>query len=193
MEKDKILLINACVRDISRTKLITDHIIESLDGDLEEVILENINFPIVNQEFLDKRYKDVDDENYENEIYNLAKQFANADILIFAAPYWDLSFPSMLKSYIEQICVLGITFYYDDKDMPQSLCKAKKMIYVTTAGGPIVNHNLGYGYIKEVCNTFFHVKEFEYIKAECLDLIGNNSEEIINKCIKDYDKAHKIN
>ena len=193
MEKNKILLINACVRDISRTKLITDHIINKLEGEVEEVILENIDFPIVNQAFLDKRYKDVDDCNYEDEVYDLAKQFANADTLIFAAPYWDLSFPSMLKSYIEQICVLGITFFYDDNDLPRSLCKAKKMIYVTTSGGPIINHDLGYGYIKTVCEAFFHVEEFEYVEAQCLDLKGNDAMEIVNKCINDYDEAHKQN
>ena len=41
-------------------------------------------------------------------MFDLAKQFAEADEVIIAAPFWDLSFPAALKQYFEQINVLGI-------------------------------------------------------------------------------------
>ena len=35
-------------------------------------------------------------------------------VIVIAAPYWDLSFPAVLKTYLEQINVLGVTFDYSD-------------------------------------------------------------------------------
>ena len=56
------------------------------------------------------------------------KQFAAADVIVIAAPYWDLMFPAVLKTYLENITVTGITFCYSDQGRPQSMCKAKAEI-----------------------------------------------------------------
>ena len=60
-----------------------------------------------------------------------------ADIIVIAAPYWDLSFPAQLKDYIERVNAVGVTFDYDQEGIPYGLCRAKKLVYITTAGGNI--------------------------------------------------------
>ena len=46
---DKILYINACVRDGSRTKRIADYLLSKLDGEVEQVNLIDIDFPKTDQ------------------------------------------------------------------------------------------------------------------------------------------------
>ena len=97
-----------------------------------------------------------------------------------AAPYWDLSFPASLKTYIEHINVVGVTFAYAN-DEPYGMCRAKQLIYVTTAGGPIYSDELGYGYIRELCEKFYGIKDTRYIKVENLDLYGADVEGLMNE------------
>ncbi len=116
-------------------------------------------------------------------MFDYAKQFANADTIIIAAPYWDLSCPAMLKIYIENIYVTGIVSAYDENGMPVGLCKAKELTYVTTAGGPY-DPTYSYGYIESLAKNFFGIPETHLVKAEMLDIIGNNAEEILKQEIE---------
>jgi putative NADPH-quinone reductase len=127
-------------------------------------------------------------KEYNHPIFDYAKQFANADTILISAPYWDLSFPSLLKTYIENINVNGITFSYSEKGYPVSLCNAKKLIYITTAGGPIISDELGFGYIKSLAENFYGIKDISYIKAEGLDIFGANIQEILNCAKKEIDE-----
>ena len=60
--------------------------------------------------------------DYRDPLFRYAKQFAQAADIVVAAPYWDLSFPSILKVYLEQICVTGLTFQYTPEGIPEILC-----------------------------------------------------------------------
>lgn len=106
--------------------------------------------------------------------------FANADTVVIAAPYYDLSFPAMLKQYFEQINVLGLTFTYSETGTPKGLCKAKDLYYVTTAGGPIISDEFGFGYVKALAKCFYGIENVYQIKAEGLDIIGADVEAILN-------------
>ena len=64
--------------------------------------------------------------------------------------------------------------------MPQGLCRANKLTYVTTAGGPIFSENFGYGYVRALATTFFGIKETRMIKAENLDIRGADVERLLN-------------
>lgn len=179
-----ILLINACVRAESRTKRLADRLISGLDDpDVKEIRLWEMDLPHVDEAFINKRNSLYARNDYTDPIFDPAKEFAAADTIVVAAPYWDLSFPAILKQYIEQICVLGITFFYNDQDQPQGLCKARKLYYVTTAGGPIISDDYGYGYVREVARTFFGITESAYVKAEMLDIIGYDAEAILQDVI----------
>ena len=64
-----------------------------------------------------------------------------------------------------------------------SLCKATELYYVTTAGGPY-DPTYSYGYIESLAKDFFGIPATHLVKAEMLDIIGNNAEEILKQEIE---------
>lgn len=40
----------------------------------------------------------------------MAKTIAGADRLVVAAPFWDMSFPAVLKAFFENMSLYGVTF-----------------------------------------------------------------------------------
>ncbi len=175
-----ILFVNACVRRQSRTLRLAKKLLDTLDGEIKEVKLEKIDFPIVNEDFINRREAFVNAGRYDDPLFALGKDFADADSIVIAAPYYDLSFPAMLKQYFEQINVLGLTFIYSESGMPKGLCKAKRLYYVTTAGGPVISDDLGFGYVKMLANTFYGIEDVFYYKAEGLDIAGADVEAILD-------------
>lgn len=174
-----ILFINACVRKESRTIRLAKNLLDTLEGEIKEVQLEKVKFPIVDEEFINHREDLKNASKYDDPIFDFARDFANADLIVVAAPYYDLSFPAMLKQYFEQINVLGLTFTYSESGAPVGLCKAKSLYYVTTAGGPIVSDDYGFGYVKALANAFYGINDVKQIKAEGLDIIGVDVEAIL--------------
>ena len=178
-----VLYVNACVRSDSRTNRIAERLLEKIGVDVKEVKLSEVSFPDTSEEFLSKRDGYIAAKNYDDPYFDLAKQFAEADTVVIAAPYWDLSFPAVLKQYIEHINVLGITFEYSPQGAPIGLCKAQKLYYVMTAGGAYVPEEFGFGYIKAIAQNFYGIQDVELIKATGLDIRGNDAEEIVQNCI----------
>ena len=174
-----ILLINACVRKESRTKRLADALIEKLDREIEEVKLWEADFPEVDEAFLEKRDALITGKEWSDPMFDLAKQFAAAETIVVATPYWDLSFPAALKQYFEQINVTGITFRYTPDGVPEPLCKAKRLFYVTTAGGTFVPEEFGFGYVKMLARSFYGIEDVKIIKAVGLDTDGADSEGIM--------------
>ena len=134
------------------------------------------------KETLEKRTRFIENGDYTFPIFKYAKQFAEAEIIIISAPYWDLSFPAELKIYIENIYVTGITSKYGTDGVPIGLCKAEKLYYVTTAGGPYLP-DYSYNYIKDIAKCF-GIPETELIKAEMLDVDGAFVEGLIRETIE---------
>lgn len=165
-----ILFLNSCVRADSRTRALAEKAIKDLEGDVREVKLFEENFPDTTEDFLKWRDEKIAAGDFSDPYFDLAKDFASADTIVMAAPYWDLSFPASIKQYIEHINVVGITFRYTPEGVPQGLCKAKKLIYVMTAGGNFVPEEFGFGYIKTLAQSFYGIKEVELVKEVGLDL-----------------------
>ena len=165
-----VLLVNACVREDSRTRKLAEEVLNDLGGLYTEVKPQTEVSCIRNEEFITARTRDTAQSTLDREKYFPAYQFAEADVIVVAAPYWDLSFPAILKAYFEKINVLGITFKYSPEGIPIGLCKAKKLIYVTTAGGPIISDELGFGYVKALAENFYGIKDVSQVKKEFLDI-----------------------
>ena len=175
---EKILFINACVRPSSRTLDLAKHVLSKLSGRAEEVKLYNEQLLPLGLEEMDLRDKSSKSKDFSHGLFNYAKQFANAETIVIAAPYWDLSFPAVLKSYFENITVNGLTFAYGEKGIPYGLCKAKKLIYVTTSGGPII-YNFGFDYVSVLAKNFYGINDVQLVKAEGLDIYGADVLSII--------------
>ncbi|WP_242835535.1 NAD(P)H-dependent oxidoreductase [Butyrivibrio sp. AC2005] len=178
-----ILFIDACVRENSRTKRLAEALLKKLNEEVVRVALEDISFGVTNETYLKKRDHLISKGAFDDDMFALARQFAEADTIVIAAPYWDLSFPAMLKQYIEVINVLGVTFEYTPEGFPRGLCKANKLYYVMTAGGNYVPTDYGFGYIKTLAQNFYGIKNVELIKTTGLDIIGADEEALLNEVI----------
>ncbi|MBQ6907825.1 MAG: NAD(P)H-dependent oxidoreductase [Clostridia bacterium] len=181
-----ILLINACVRKASRTKRLADRFLSEKRQSITELNLSDIEYPKVDEEFLIKRDSLIAEGDFDNPMFALARQFADADEIVIAAPFWDLSFPASLKQYFEQINVLGITFRYTPEGIPQGLCKAKKLTYITTAGGDFFPEEFGFGYVKALAENFYGIRDVRLIKATGLDIDGADTKKILDSVFKEY-------
>ena len=181
------IYINCCVREESRTDRLARAVLQKLGGNFTEIKLYEENLKPLDRETLIKRTSLIEQGDYSDQMFDYAKQFASADEIVIAAPYWDLSFPATLKTYIENIYVTGIVSTYDESGMPVGLCKAKELYYITTAGGPY-DPTYSYGYIESLAKKIFGIPETHLVKAEMLDIIGNDAEEILNQKISTWDK-----
>ena len=183
-----ILFIDACVRSQSRTIRLARRLLSRLDGDVVELRLHEIDFPVADEAFLDKRDRLIAASDYDDPLFGLARQFAAADQIVIAAPYWDLSFPAALKQYFEQINALGVTFVYTPEGFPKGLCRARKLYYVTTAGGEYVPEEFGFGYVKGLAQGYYGIPEVKQIKAVGLDIDGADAEGILRDAMEEVKK-----
>lgn len=174
------LYINCCVREESRTDRLARAVLQRCGGEIAELNLYEENLKPLDRETLDKRAALIEQGDYSDKLFDYAKQFASADTIVIAAPYWDLSFPAPLKTYFENIYVTGIVSEYDEHGMPRGLCKAQELYYVTTAGGPY-DPTYSYGYVENLAKNFFGIPTTHLIKAEMLDIVGNDAEEILKR------------
>lgn len=183
----KLLWINCCLRDksISRTYKLSmeylDRIKQEKDLEIDEINLGDARLLPYKGEDIEKRDRLLNSQSYLDPMFDFADRFRRADYILISAPYWDLSFPSVLKVFFEHISVCGITFCYDQNGMPKGLCKGKKLTYITTCGGYIGSFNLGYDYIKGMCRLFGIDKTIEYT-LEGLDIEGSNVKVCLDNC-----------
>ena len=178
MEKP-VLFINACVRSESRTRRLADRLLAKLNRPYEELRLDKIGFPFTDEEFLKMRDRLISGREFNNVLFDQARKFAEAETIVIAAPYWDLSFPAALKQYFEQINVVGITFKYTEEGIPMGLCKAQKLFYVTTAGGGFAPQEYGFGYVKALAQNFYGIQDVRSVVATGLDINGADVEAIL--------------
>lgn len=177
---DKILYVNTCVRKESRTNRLAHSLLERLRGEVTEIGADLNGLKPLNEGSLKRREELTAAGSFSAGELSAAREFAAADIIVIAAPYWDLTFPSLLKIYLENVTVCGVTFYYTDEGIPKGLCRAKKLYYVTTSGGSII-HNFGYEYVRTLASEFYGIKDTRFISAEGLDIIGADAEGILLK------------
>jgi len=187
MKETKVLFVNACVREESRTLTLAKRVLSHLDGQVTEFNLEQARLLNLTRETLAKRDALLAAGDRRDPMLAPALAFAAADEIVLAAPYWDLSFPASVKTWIEHINCVGLSFAYGPDDMPYGLCKAKRLFYVMTAGGPILPPNEGFAYLETLCKTFYGIPECKLFSAECLDIRGADAAAILQKANKEID------
>ena len=182
----KLLFIDACVnRGISRTEQLAQTLLKEMNQngeyEIETLNLEDEDLKLFTGRESALRESLTRAGNFEGPLFIYAKQFAAADRIVVAAPYWDFSFPARMKCYLEQICVTGLTFTFSSKGIPGGLCHADSLHYVTTSGGSIGELNLGYEYLEKLCKVYYGINETVCYTAEGLDIEGNSVEEIMKE------------
>lgn len=192
---EKLLFIDACVRDErSRTKVLCDVYLEEFlkknpKTEVETVVLRNGSVQTHTMEKLDIRDGLIRQKDFSHPMFDLAKQFKEADYVVIGSPYWDLSFSAILKVYIENIMMADLTFEATDTGFI-GLCKGKKLTYITTAGGVIEDKNFGYDYMCGVADML-GIAETECIMAEGLDIAGNDADAIVAGAIEEIRRKFK--
>ena len=136
----KLVVINACVRGgDSRTLKIALPIIEALSKryEITRYDLPEMNIVPLNPVLFEERGK--------GEIPVWAREAAlaitHADRILIAAPFWDMSFPAVLKCFFEQLSLFDVTFTDNGKTCV-GLCQAPKVLYITTRGMDIATATL---------------------------------------------------
>ena len=74
--------------------------------------------------------------------------------------------------------------------IPEGLGNVKKVIYVTTAGGPIGDSNFGFDYVDAVCRGLYSVNDVVCHKAEMLDVVGMDVDGILAETKAEIDRIY---
>ena len=182
-------------REGSRTKELAEHFLKELEKTGEYAITglvlmdEGLNF--MAEGFFRQRDELLAGKNFAHPRFCHAHQFAEADKIVIAAPFWDLSFPALLKVYIENLCVEGITFKTGERGL-EGLCKADHMVYLTTRGGCYAGTPLEMGsrYMAAMAE-FFGIGRYDCIAAEGLDIGLVPVEELLGAAKKEAEEVVK--
>lgn len=186
---ENTLFVNACVREGSRTLLLAKRVLSKLGGRAERLDLASAGLLPLDAASLERRDGLLKARRYDSEEFSLAKQFSEAENIVIAAPYWDLSFPSLLKVYFERVLAAGVTFAYSEKGVPFGMCRAKRLVYVTTSGGYIPEDNFGFGYVKALAGGFLSIPDVRFFSAEGLDIAGTDVEKTLEEAMDRIDNS----
>ena len=178
-----ILYINSCVRSDSRTDRLARAVLDKM-GSYTELYLPDEDIMPLTEAALEKRTALLAAGSFDDPMFDYAHQFAEADKIVISAPFWDGSFPSKLKVYIENIYAVGIVSRYSPDGTPIGLCRADELVYVTTAGGKYIP-DFSYGYIKALAEGCLGIKNTRLVMSEMLDIEGFDTEKILADRMKD--------
>lgn len=177
------LFIDCCIRgEKSATRRFAEAwIAKNIKGEAETLRLAEENILPLNAERLKLRDELLAQGKIYHEMFSYAWQFKKADEIVIAAPFWDLSFPALLKIYFENISVCGITFGYEGAQSV-GYSRANKVHYFSTCGGFAGKNNEGARYVKAICEMF-GVKEFDAHIIDGMDIDYTKREEILTEAI----------
>ena len=117
-------------------------------------------------------------EAWDAPVFDLARQFRGADRIAVAAPFWDLSFPAALRTYIEYISANGLTYHYE-ADGCHGDCKAERLVYLTSGGDFEREDSIGVVYWRQLC-AMFGIGQFDYVFAGGLDIDPAKTPELLD-------------
>ena len=193
----KLLFVDSCIKAAeSRTRKIAYAMLEELHKsnlfEVETVVVDEI--PLVPLGLKEYKYRRqlLDAKKMDDPLFNYAKQFAMADLIVIAAPFWDMSFPSKLKIYFENIAVAGFTFINTADGNSVGVCIAERMVYITTRGMDIPDGHVmeqASPYLKAL-TAFFGINDFVKVSAYGLDI--STEVETDNRIEKSKQQAVKL-
>lgn len=115
---------------------------------------------------------------FDAPVFDLARQFRAADQIVVAAPFWDLSFPAALRTYIEYVSANGLTYHYE-ADGCHGDCRADRLAYLTSGGDFEREDSLGVLYWRQLC-AMFGIGRFDYVFAGGLDIDPAKTPELLD-------------
>lgn len=181
----KLLFIDGCISQRgpgSRTRALAEAFLsafrESHPGaEVETVTLEALDLKPFRPAALNQRDELASVGAFGAPVFDLARQFQAADKIVAAAPFWDLSFPAVMRTYIEYISANGLCYHYE-ADGCHGDCRADRLAYLTTSGDFERPESLGVLYWKQL-SKMFGVPRFDYVFAGGLDVDPAKAPELL--------------
>ncbi len=171
-----VLYIDCCVREgQSRTARLAESFLTALPEDcaVTRLHLMGEGLQPLYGPFFEARERLLAAGALDHPRFRYARQLAEADIAVMAAPFWDLSFPALLKIYIENVSVEGITFRSTPEGLT-GLCRGTDLVFLTTRGGfyddggPLEQ---AFSYLRGI-QQFFGFGRFHAVSANGQDVQG---------------------
>ena len=135
-------------------------------------------------DFFEQRQRLLETGDFSHPRFRYAKQFANADLVVIAAPFWDLAFPALLKLYIEQVSLDGITFGANESGLV-GLCRGTDLVFLTARGGFYTDDpmEMGSRYL-DALHTFFGFDRYHCVAADGMDVAGFDGKASLEEACK---------
>lgn len=170
-----VLFVDSCISqrgDQSRTRKLAEAYLAAWRAshpaeEIETVDVAELDLRPMQVEELNRRDALIAKGELDHPVFALARQFCRADHIVVAAPYWDLSFPTALRAYVEHISCLQVTYHYD-LDGCHGDCRASSLVYLTTGGDFEREDSVGVLHWRQLCRMF-GIDRFEYVFAGGMD------------------------
>lgn len=181
-----LLFVDACLRDGSRTERLAEMWLgrRAYEGQVRTVHLADLDvdpLEAAGPNTISAYGEAVAAGDYDHPMFDYAKAFAQADEVLIAAPFWNYGLPALLNCYLELVCTQGLTFDVDETGAYVSLCRARRLTFVSTAGGaapdPADDH--AFGKVRTLATRFWHIPRIEHVAAWGLDGPGADVEALL--------------
>ena len=182
----KLLFVDCCISqrgENSRTKKLADTFLAAFrekhpEAEIETVLPETLlALRPFDAEMLNERDALASVGAWDAPVFALARQFRGADRIVVAAPFWDLSFPAALRTYIEYISANGLTYHYDENGCHGD-CRAKWLVYLTSGGDVEREDSVGVVHWRQLA-AMFGIPRFDYVFAGGLDAAPEQAAELL--------------
>ena len=201
MKKLLYIVANSKPEAISSSKIVGRALVNSImdkhkDISLEELDLYNELIPRPKFSYFSSRSTLVSadaltkltasEQNDVQQMSRLCDQFVSASIYIVASPMWSLSFPAILKDYIDCVIQADKTIAFKD-DKPEGLLndRLRTFIYVQSSGAnipwimkPILDKGLNY--VEDIMK-FIGINKFEELLIDGTGTTETEKFEAIEK------------
>ena len=135
-----------------------------------------------------------EDKKAVDRINDLCNQFISADFYVIAAPMWGVSFPSIVKKYVDCIMMNGKLISITPDEVNGLLNDKKRdMVYIQSSGGvyPKIfssKFNHGVAYFHDIFK-FLGIDKFEKILVEGVDTPSVGKDEAVSKATEDVNSV----
>ena len=181
----KLLFVDGCISQRgpeSRTRRLAEAFLTAFqaghpDWEVERVDVGALGLVPFTPQALDERDALAHAGAFDAPVFDLARQFRAADAVVVAAPFWDLSYPAALRTYIEYISANGLAYHYDF-DGCHGDCHGAWLVYLTSGGDFEREDSVGVVHWRQLA-AMFGIPRFDYVFAGGLDIDPEKTELLL--------------